>query len=173
MKKKSLLRPPHPSLWLSWNKYKKSWTKLTKGLPDWLRTKWRNKKVIRSIKEESGSKSPNKPMKKNSSFSTNPTTNQKKTHKNHQKIKIKTPPLHQSHHRVKQQQYNTSHSTKSKAGSQCVKTNTSKSTNSNSDFLLCCLCVINVKIWSCGELNPRPLECKSSALPTELQPQLY
>ena len=111
-------------------------------------------------------------MKKNSSFSTNPTTNQKKTHKKHQKIKIKTPPLHQSHHRVKQQQYNTSHSTKSKAGSQCVKTNTSKSTNSNSDFLLCCLCVINVKIWSCGELNPRPLECKSSALPTELQPQL-
>ena len=28
-----------------------------------------------------------------------------------------------------------------------------------------------VKKWSCGELNPRPLECKSSALPTELQPQ--
>ena len=28
------------------------------------------------------------------------------------------------------------------------------------------------KIWSCGELNPRPLECKSSALPTELQPQI-
>lgn len=27
-----------------------------------------------------------------------------------------------------------------------------------------------IKIWSCGELNPRPLECKSSALPTELQP---
>ena len=28
------------------------------------------------------------------------------------------------------------------------------------------------KKWSCGELNPRPLECKSSALPTELQPQV-
>ena len=29
---------------------------------------------------------------------------------------------------------------------------------------------VYIKIWSCGELNPRPLECKSSALPTELQP---
>ncbi len=25
--------------------------------------------------------------------------------------------------------------------------------------------------WSCGELNPGPLECHSSALPTELQPR--
>ena len=31
--------------------------------------------------------------------------------------------------------------------------------------------IYNNKKWSCGELNPRPLECKSSALPTELQPQ--
>ena len=31
--------------------------------------------------------------------------------------------------------------------------------------------VVDIKIWSCGESNPRPLECKSSALPTELQPQ--
>jgi hypothetical protein len=37
-----------------------------------------------------------------------------------------------------------------------------KSKNRNIEF---------VKKWSCGELNPRPLECKSSALPTELQPQ--
>ena len=32
-------------------------------------------------------------------------------------------------------------------------------------------CDLGLCSWSCGELNPRPLPCHGSALPTELQPR--